>query len=330
MTVWLTTVRLVVILALVSLITPLDIYAQGPPAGKVYRLGFLRQAPPPKTFIEAFQHGLREHGYVEDQNVVMEYRFDGPLEQLPQFAEELVHRKVDLLLVPNVLAARAAQQATATIPIVLVGVADPVENGLVASLAQPGGNVTGLATLDIELAGKQLELLKEALPTISRMAVLWNPDNPVNVPRMRVVEMAAQAVGVQLHSVEARGPETFASAFAAMTRAHADALLILPDAMSLQHIGQLAALAALHHLPAIYKTREFVEAGGLLCYGASLQDAWQRVATYVDKILQGAKPADLPVELPTKYELVINLKTAKALGITISPELLMLADTVIR
>jgi putative ABC transport system substrate-binding protein len=323
-------VRLVAMLALVLLTAPLDGHAQGPPGGKVYRIGFLRQAHPPKTFVEAFQHGLRERRYVEGQNVVVEYRFDGSLEQLPQLAAELVRLPVDVLLVPNVPAALAAKQATSTIPIVMVGVTDPVGSGLVASLARPGGNVTGLATLDLELVGKQLEFLKDVRPTISRVAVLWNPANLVNALTVREADVAARAVGVQLHLVEARGPEAFDRAFAAMTSAHAGALLVLADAMLFQHNRRLAALAATSHLPTIHKSREFAEAGGLLSYGASLPDAWRCAATYVDKILKGAKPADLPAEQPTKFELVINLKTAQALGLTMPPSLLLLADEVIQ
>jgi putative tryptophan/tyrosine transport system substrate-binding protein len=324
------TVRLVVLLALVSLTAPLNGHAQGLPAEKVYRIGFLRQGQPPQTYVEAFQHGLRERGYVEGQHVVVEYRFDGSLEQLPQLAEELVRLPVDVLLVPNVPAALAAKQATTTIPVVLVGVSDPVGNGLVASLARPGGNITGVAVLQPEVVGKQLEFLKDVLPTVSRVAVLRNPANPAHARMVREADGAAQALGVQLHLLEARGPEAFDSAFAAMTKAHAGALLVFGDAMLLQHRSRLADLAAASHLLTMYNLREFVEAGGLLSYGTSLPDTWRRAATYVDKILKGAKPADLPVEQPTKFELVINLKTAQALGLTMPPSLLLLADEVIQ
>jgi ABC-type uncharacterized transport system substrate-binding protein len=324
------TVRLVVLLALVSLTAPLNGHAQGLPAEKVYRIGFLRQGQPPQTYVEAFQHGLRERGYVEGQHVVVEYRFDGSLDQLPQLAEELVRLPVDVLLVPNVPAALAAKQATTTIPVVLVGVSDPVGNGLVASLARPGGNITGVAVLQPEVVGKQLEFLKDVLPTVSRVAVLRNPANPAHARMVREADGAAQALGVQLHLLEARGPEAFDSAFAAMTKAHAGALLVFGDAMLLQHRSRLADLAAASHLLTMYNLREFVEAGGLLSYGTSLPDTWRRAATYVDKILKGAKPADLPVEQPTKFELVINLKTAQALGLTMPPSLLLLADEVIQ
>ena len=324
------TIRLVVMLAFVILTAPLDVHAQGPPAGKVYRIGFLRQGQPPKTHVEAFQQGLRERGYVEGQNVVVEYRFDGSLEQLPQFAEELVRLQVDALLVPNMPAALAAKQATSTIPIVMVGIGDPVRNGLVASLARPGGNITGLAVLQPEVVGKQLEFLKDVLPTVSRVAVLWNPANPALALHVRAADVAAQALGVELHFLEARGPEALDSAFAAMTSAHTGALLVVGDAMLLQHCRRLAELAAMNHLPTMYHSREFVEAGGLLSYGSSLPDTWRRAAYYVDRILKGAKPADLPVEQPMKFELVINLKTAKELGLTIPPSLLFQADEVIQ
>jgi putative tryptophan/tyrosine transport system substrate-binding protein len=212
----------------------------------------------------------------------------------------------------------------------MVAISDPVGNGLVASLARPGGNITGLAAFPAEFVGKQLEFLKEVFPTVSRVAVLWNPANPTVARMVREADVAAQALGVQLHLLEARGPEAFDRAFAAMTRAHADALLVLGDAMLLQHRSRLIELAATSHLPSIYNLREFVEAGGLLSYGTSRPDVWRRAATYVDKILKGAKPADLPVEQPMKFELVINLKTAEALGITIPPTLLFQADEVIK
>jgi putative tryptophan/tyrosine transport system substrate-binding protein len=323
------TVGLVAMLALAILVAPLATHAQ--PAGKVYRIGFLRESQPPTAWVEAFQQGLRERGYVDGQNVVVEFRVtDGSLDQLPQLAEELVRSQVDILMVPNTPAALAAKQATSTIPIVMVAISDPVGNGLVASLARPGGNITGLVAFPPEFVGKQLEFLKEMLPTVSRVAVLWNPANPTVARMVREADVAAPALGVQLHRVEARGPDAFDSAFAAMTSAHVGALLVLGDAMMLPHRRRLAELAATSHLPTMYNLREFVEAGGLLSYGTSRPDVWRRAATYVDKILKGAKPADLPVEQPTRFELVINLKTAQALGITIPPTLLFLADEVIR
>jgi putative ABC transport system substrate-binding protein len=322
-------VGLVATLALAILVAPLATNAQ--PAGKVYRIGFLRESQPPTAWVEAFQQGLRERGYVDGQNVVVEFRVtNGSLDQLPQLAEELVRSQVDILMVPNMPAALAAKHATTTIPIVMVAISDPVGNGLVASLARPGGNITGLAAFPPEFVGKQLEFLKDVRPTVSRVAVLWNPANPTVARMVREADVAAQALGVQLHLVEARGPDAFDSAFAAMTSAHAGALLVLGDAMMLPHRRRLAELAATSHLPTMYNLREFVEAGGLLSYGTSRPDVWWRAATYVDKILKGAKPADLPVEQPTRFELVLNLKTAKALGITFPPTLLILADEVIQ
>jgi putative ABC transport system substrate-binding protein len=274
---------------------------------------------------------MHELGWVEGQNITVERRFaEGHNERLPDLAAELVQLKVDVLMVASTAAALAAKHATTTIPIVMAGLGDPVESGLVASLARPGGNVTGLAVMDPEVVGKQLEFLKDVLPTGSRVAVLWNPTNPLHVLLVWKVDVAAQAVGVQVHRVEARDPDAFDSAFAAMTSAHAGALLVLGDAMFLSHRRRLAELAATSRLPTMYNIREFVEAGGLISYAASPPDSWRRVATYVDKILKGAKPADLPVEQPTKFELVINLQTAKALGITIPPLLLFQATEVIR
>jgi putative tryptophan/tyrosine transport system substrate-binding protein len=280
---------------------------------------------------EAFLEGMRALGYVEGQNLVMEYRgAAGQYERFPALAAELVRLKVDVLLVPNTPAALAAKQATSTIPIVMTAIADPVGSGLVASLARPGGNITGVTIMDTDLTQKRLELLKAVLPTVSRVAVLWNPANPAAAPLVRATDVAAQALGVQLHLVEARGPDAFDRAFAAMTRAHAGALLVVPDRIFLDHRSRLAELAATSHLPTMHNNRALVEAGGLLSYGASQPDTWRRAATYVDKILKGAKPADLPVERPMKFDLVINLKTAQALGLTIPPAVLFQATEVIR
>jgi putative tryptophan/tyrosine transport system substrate-binding protein len=212
----------------------------------------------------------------------------------------------------------------------MMGVGDPVGSGLVASLARPGGNVTGVVSLSTDLAGKQLEILKDVLPTVSHVAVLWNPANPVHAINLQGAEVAAQALGVQLHLAEVRSPDAFDRAFAAMTRAHAGALLVLADFMFLQHSRRLAELAVASRLPTMHLIRPYVEAGGLMAYGPSSRDIRRRAAVYVDKILKGAKPADLPVEQPTKFELIINLKTAKALGITMPPSLLLLADEVIQ
>src|SRR5262245_9111369 len=328
-----TIIGFIVTCALGSLcVAPPALQAQLPT--HVYRIGLLLGPTRPQGTVlpvEAFREGMRALGYVEGQNLVMEERWaEGQYERFPDLAAELVRLKVDVLMVGTTPAALAAKHATSTIPIVMVTVPDPVGSGLVASLARPGGNITGLAALTPELVGQQLEFLNDVLPIVSRVAILWNPANPGHVLMVREADVAAQAMGVQLHLVEARGPEAFDRAFAAMTEATTDALLVLGDAMFLQHRSRLAELAAMSHLPAMYAARLFVEAGGLLGYGASLTDQWRRAATYVDKILKGAKPADLPVEQPTKFELVINLKTAQALGITMPPSLLLLADEVIQ
>jgi putative ABC transport system substrate-binding protein len=308
--------------------------AEAQPPTYVHRIGVLFATTPGRDpFVEAFLEGMRTLGYVEGQHLMLESRgAEGQYERFPDLVAALVRLEVDVLMVPSTAAALAAKQVTSTIPIVMVGIGDPVGNGLVASLARPGGNITGLAAFPSEFVGKQLEFLKEVLPTVSRVAVLWNPASPGHALAVREADVAAQALGVQLHLAEARGPEAFDRAFAAMARAHAGALLVLEDRIFYQHRRRLAELAATSRLPTMHSTqcREFVEAGGLLCYGASRPDVWRRAATYVDKILKGAKPADLPVEQPTRFELVINLRTAQALGITIPPTLLMLADEVIR
>jgi putative tryptophan/tyrosine transport system substrate-binding protein len=317
-------IGLLLTLALGLLMAPLAAEAQ--PPTKVHRIGVLASSPSPgpgrSPFTEAFLEEMRALGYVEGQHLVLEVRgAAGQYERFPALAAELVRLPVDVLLVPNTPAALAAKHATTTIPIVMVGLGDPVGSGLVASLARPGGNITGLSVMHPDLAGKQLEFLTDVRPTVSRVAVLWNPTNPVAALMVRAAEVAAQALGVQLYLREARGPDAFDRAFAAITRAHAGALLVLGDSMFFQHRRRLTELAATSRLPTMYAIQcpAFVEAGGLFCYGASLLDMWRRAATYVDKILKGAKPADLPVEQPTTFELVINLKTAQALGLTIPP-----------
>ena len=321
-------------LALALVVASLATEAQQPK--NVHRIGTLSAlgtTPGRNPFVEAFLEGRRALGYVEGQHFVLEYRgAEGQFEGFPDLAAELVRLKVEVIVAQGTPAALAAKHATTTIPIVMVGVGDPVGSGLVASLARPGGNITGLSNLSPELVRKQLEFLKDVLPTVSRVAVLWNPANPASHLMVRAADVAAQALGVQLHLVEARGrgPDAFDSAFAAMTNAHADALLVLADNIFFEHRRRLAELAAMSHLPTMYQGREHVEAGGLISYAASVPDVWRHGATYVDKILKGAKPADLPVEQPTRFELVINLKTAQALGITMPPSLLLLADEVIR
>jgi putative ABC transport system substrate-binding protein len=309
---------------------PLVGEAQQP--GKVPRVGFLgpRSRSDGAPFLDAFLQGLRALGWVEGQNIAIEYRFaEGRLDRLADLAADLVRLKVDIILAASTPPAVAAKSATRTIPIVMATSADPVELGLVASLAQPGGNVTGLSfSVPLDVVGKELELLKETVPKVRRVAVLWNPANPGNGLAMKTVRSTARSLGVQLQPFEARGPNEFEAAFAAMARGGAGALLVVPDGMFGLHRARLQDLAAKSRLPAMYGLREHTEAGGLMSYAVDLRDSFRRSATYVDKILKGAKPAGLPIEQPTKFELVINLTTAKALGLTIPPAMLARADEV--
>jgi putative ABC transport system substrate-binding protein len=302
-------------------------------AGKVPRIGWLggptRESANP--FVREFQRGLKELGWVEGQNIVIEWRFGGgQAEQLPALAAELVRLRVDLIVAPSTPTIFAAKNATTTIPIVTVGGGDPVGLRVVASLARPGGNITGLtSTVGPEIAGKQLELLKETVLTVSRMAVLWNPTTPGNALALREAEIAARALRVELQLLEARRLNDFESAFAAMSTKRAGALLVLGDVMFTTYRIRLANLAVKNRLPAMYSARQFADEGGLMSYGADVSDNFRRAAVYVDKILKGAKPGDLPIERSTKFELVINLKTAKVLGLTIPPSVLRRADEVI-
>jgi putative ABC transport system substrate-binding protein len=304
-------------------------------AAKIARIGYLATSlavsPVP---VEAFRQGLRDLGYLEGRNVVIEYRdAEGKVERFPALAAELVGLRVDVIVAPGTPAALAAKQATRTLPIVFPVAVDPVQSGLVTSLARPGGNVTGLSALIPELVGKCLEQLKQAVPGVSRVAVLWQPggiDERTEKDRMKRAEVAGRALGVRLQFVEARDPADIDRAFSDMTRARAGALTVLTSVMFVNERRRLVDLAAKKRLPAVYAQREFVDAGGLMAYGPNVADLFRRAATYVDKILKGAKPADLPVEQPTKFELVINLKTAKALGLTIPPSLLGRADEVIQ
>ena len=310
--------------------------AAGAQATKAPRVGYLyagsRSSPGAQRRLDIFRQGLRDLGYVESPNIVIEYRgAEGRYDRLPDLAAELVRLKVDVIVAVPTAAAVAAKNATATIPIVMVGAASPVELGLIASLARPGGNVTGLSySVSVETFGKELELLKEIVPEVRRVAILTNPANPVHALAISNVKVAARSLGVQLQLLEARGLNEFDGAFAAMAKERVGALLIVADSMFLLHAARLADLAARSRLPAAYGYRDSVEAGGLMAYGPSLPDLWRRAAGYVDKILKGARPADLPVEQPTKFELVINLKTGKALGLTIPPSLLLRADEVIQ
>ena len=300
---------------------------------KVPRIGFLgatsRTALAAR--VQAFRQGLRELGYVEGKNIVLEYRWaEGRNERLPDLAAELVRLKVDVLITAGPTDNRAAKEATNTIPIVMAQDNDPVGNGLVASLARPGGNITGLATLTPELTGKRLELLKESVPKLSRVAVLGTSSQPGNTQALRETELAASALGVHLQYLEVRGLEDIETAFRAASKGRAEAILMLASYVFNSHRKQIVDLARKSQLPAIYRTSEFVEDGGLMTYGVSITDLYRRAATYVDKILKGAKPADLPVEQPTKFEFIINLRAAKQIGLTIPPNVLVRADKVIR
>jgi ABC-type uncharacterized transport system substrate-binding protein len=327
-------IRLAVILTVGLALAPRAGEAQQQP-GKVYRIGVLFNTAPntpvSQRGFEAFEQGLRERGWVEGQNTIIERRYaEGRAERFPDLAAELVRLKVDVIVTVAAPAALAAKQATTTIPIVATAVSNPVGLGLIASLARPGGNVTGLATLFPELAAKRLALLKETLPRVSRVAVFWNGANPGNVLTWKEVQVTARTLGVTLQSREVRGPDDFERAFAAITKERPEALLTLDDPLIFQYQTSIVDFAAKKRLPAMHAWRESVEVGGLMAYSANLPDMQRRAATYVDKILKGAKPADLPVEQPTKFELVINLKIAKALGLTIPQSILLRADEVIQ
>ena len=301
---------------------------------KVPRIGYLTVASlASETSIgEAFQRGLRELAYVEGQNIAIERRSaDGVYNRLPELAAELIRIKVDLILSGGTSATRVAQKATSTIPIVMGdSTDDPVTAGFVVSLARPGKNITGLTSISTELSGKRLELLKEVLPKAVHTAVLLNPNNPRHLSRLKEIEVAAQAIGITIQPLAVRSSKEFESAFRTAVKERADALNVMGDALFNSHRKQIADLAAKHRLPAMYEKYEFVATGGLVSYGVDLDDLYRRAATYVDKILKGAKPADLPVEQPTKFEFIVNLKTAKQIGLTIPPNVLARVDRVIK
>jgi putative ABC transport system substrate-binding protein len=319
------------LLAAILLVSIHQAEAQQPT--KISRIGSL-SGPFPSTApdrIQAFRHGLRELGYVEGKNIVIESRYaEGKFDRLPALAAELVRLKVDIILTAGPQTTRPAKQATSTIPIVMAQDPDPVGNGFVASLARPGGNITGLSSLAPELSGKQLELLKETVPKLSHVAVFGTLTNPGNAQSLREAELAAKTVGVELQYLDVPGPNDFESAFRAAGKGRADAVLVLPGSVVVSQRAKLTDLALKSRLPAIYPQTEFTEAGGLMYYGTNTPDLFRRAATYVDKILKGAKPADLPIEQPTKFELVINLKNAKQIGLIIPPNVLARADKVIK
>ena len=319
---------LVMALIVGVLATPLAAVAQQ--LAKVSRIGILRSGSPPDPFVDVFRQELRELGYVEGRNIAVEYRWaEGRDDRLPDLAADLVRLKVDVIVASGPAPALAVKHATATIPLVMPIVSDPVRLGLVASLARPGGNVTGFASLSDDLPGKWLELLKEALPGISRVSVLSDPAGDPG--HLRSSEVAARSLGVRLQMLKVGRPDEFGAAFAEAQRSQSQALVVLPSPSFYAHRTHLVELAAKHRLPTIYHQKEFVVgSGGLMSYGADYQDLFRRAAGYVDKILKGGKPADLPVERPTKFELVINLKTAKALGLPIPQSVLLRADQTIQ
>jgi putative ABC transport system substrate-binding protein len=310
----------------VFLLTPCLAQAQQPK--KVPRIGFLSGSSPSSVAarLEAFRQGLRELGYVEGKNIVIEYRYADE----KQLARELVGLKVDVIVTGGPTSTRAAKEATSTIPVVMGSDPDPVGNGFVASLARPGGNITGLSNFGPELSGKRLELLKEIVPRLSRVAVLGNSTEPSNAQSSKETELAARAFKVQLQYLDVRGPKDIETAFREARKWRADAVLVLGSGVFNPQRKQIVELAVKSQLPASYSRPEYVEDGGLMTYGPSINDLFRRAATYVDKILKGAKPADLPVEQPTKFEFIINLKAAKQIGLTIPPNVLARADRVIK
>ena len=328
-----TTGGLLVTLTLGILMASLTADAQQP--AQVHRIGLLSSYsaddPEHAELLASFRQGLRDLGYQEGQHFTLELRYtQGRDEALPALAADLVRLPVDVIVAIATREGRAAKQATARLPIIIVNSSDPVGAGLVTSLARPGGNVTGLSTIDPQLAGKRLQLLKEAIPGFSRLAVLWNPTNPAAALQFRETEGTALPLGTRLLSLEVRGPEDFEGAFEAASRERADGLIALGDPLFTNHRTWIVEFAAKSRLPAIYVRREFADAGGLMSYGTNYRALFRHAATYVDKILKGTKPADLPVEQPTMFEFVINLKTAKTLGLTIPPSRLFQADAVIQ
>ena len=299
-------------------------------AGKVPRIGVLFIGGRNQPHLEAFKQGLRERGYTEGKNIALEYRYaEGKEDRLPELAAELVHLKVDVIVTTADFSARAAQQITRTIPIVLT-TGDPVASGLADSLAKPGGNVTGLTVLLADLSGKRLEILRETFPKMTRVAALWNPRESVATTVFKETTAAAQGLALQLHSFEVQTLQDIEKAFAEMPKVRPNALLVLLSPLVTLHSQRIVELALKQHLPGMYPTRQFAEEGGLMAYGPLIGDLYRRAAVYVDKILKGAKPADLPVEQPMKFEFIVNLKTAKQIGLTIPPNVLVRADRVIK
>ena len=305
--------------------------ARAEQAEKKYTVGILSAGDENTALSAAFADALRELGWVEGRNVVFKYRYaENRRERLPELAADLVRLKVDVIAAAGTLAPLAAKRASATIPIVMTAAGDPLGSGLVASLARPGGNVTGMGLMAPDLGGKRLELLKDVLPRLSRVAVLWNAANPYSALVFKETQTGGQTLGIEVQSLEVRDPDDFDGTFEAVRRQHPEALITVEDPLTVGHRKRIADFAVEHQLPSLHGVREFAAAGGLMSYGASLADLFRRAAGYVDKILiRGAKPADLPVQQPTKFEFVINLKTARALGLRIPDKLVALADEVI-
>lgn len=319
-------------LALAVVLFPAALAVGAPPAGKAYRIGFLWDSPQvfPEA-IEAFRRGLRELGYVDGRNLVIEYRWaEGKPERMRELAEELVRMKVDIIMAPSSVYTEAAKRATSTIPIVFMSHADPLRSGHVANLARPGGNVTGLSIMMTETNVKSLELFKEAVPGLSRVAVVWDPATPSHGPGLKAIEGAAPSLGLLIQSVPVRSDADYEAAFSAMVRNRADGVLVLSTPMFIARAKRLAELALTHKLPSLFGPKDHVAAGGLMSYSPDRRDLYRRAAIFVDKILRGADPADLPVEQPVQFELIINLKTAKTLGLVISQAMLTRADQIIQ
>ena len=319
-------------LAVVAMLLTLSLVAQAQQQSKIPKIGWLGVRPAASdTGRELFGREFRALGYVEGKNIVFEYRSaDDKLDRLPALADELVRLKVDVLFASTTPAAVAAKNATKTIPIVFVGGFDPVALGLVDSLARPGGNITGFTSIASVLTGKRLELLKETVPKLSRVAVLWDPQNPGSAQQWKESQLPARELGLQLHSIEVSSADKFEGAFKEATKARSAALAIMASPFFYSNQKQLADLATKNRLPAIYPRENFVASGGLMSYGADEAEPWRRAASMVDRILKGTKPAEIPVEQPTKFELIINLKAAKQIGLTIPPNVLARADKVIR
>jgi putative ABC transport system substrate-binding protein len=320
-------------LALGALLFALCLPAQAQQPGKIPRIGLLSPFSPSATALwhEAFRQGLRDLGWIEGQNISIEYRYsEGRDDRLPELAADLVRLKVDIIVAAGTADSLAAKSATRTIPIVVATVGDPVAIGLVESLARPGGNITGLTNLSAEMASKRLELLKEIVPKLSRVAVLWSPLSRTSTLSWEEIQLPARELGVQLHSLEVGSTNELDKAFEEATRVRAGALAINPGPVFVTNLKRIADLATKRRLPSLFHLRAFADAGGLMTYGTDRSDLYRRAATYVDKILKGTKPADLPVERPMKFELVINLETAKQIGLTIPQSVLYRADKVIK